>query len=142
METELLIHKLIWPIIISIVAAFIGIIIALIKWGINSYLKSLNDTIRGYQVEVKDSIIAVNKELKTLQNQIANLTTSNQEVSFRLSALNDKTDNQYVRIQEDISVIDSRYHEKHMLMAQDSKLLNKSISTIEKDIAVLKLKNK
>ena len=124
-----IIYRLIWPVIISIIAAFVGVIIAIIRWGINSYLKTLSATIHDYQKEVKDSITSVNRELKTLQNQIANLTTSNQEVSFRVSSLNDKADTQYLTTQKEISAL-----------CDENKDINKLLSKLDKDVALLKVK--
>ena len=128
------VERFVIPISIVFVGAIVGGVSALVSWGIKRYIKDMDDKLVSYNatitqsfLEIKSDFAELNKRVRGVEGQLANLTSSNQEVSFRVSGLNDKFDTQTLEFNRDIKKIFEDYSILRIQVEKNSQHLNQVI---------------
>jgi predicted RNase H-like nuclease (RuvC/YqgF family) len=133
-DMEIFAKHLLLPITVLIVGVVITAIVKMINWGIKNWMVNMDQKLTGYHKsitasfkEIKADFAELNKKVSGLENQLANLTSSNQEVSFRVSSLQDKFDTQTLEFNRDIKKLseDNKEYYRHLHDCERSVLLLK-----------------
>lgn len=129
-------------IIFIIVGGLVSFIVWILKQSIQGYIKGVSDQLENYQKIARDNHIAIkesftdiktdfkdlNSKVAGLENQLANLATSNQEVSFRVTSLQDKVDLNSTEVNKDLKDLSKAYSKAYQKIFE----LEKKILTLQR----------
>jgi peptidoglycan hydrolase CwlO-like protein len=122
------------PVFIVIIASVVALINWVLRAAVKGYINNTNDRLQQFQntvtnsfTEIKSEFQKLDKKVMGLEAQLANLTNSNQEVSYRVTTLQDKMDTFTLEFHRDIKE----------LRADNNKFYER-ISKLEKDVMMVK----